>query len=175
MERTGLVRAFESVVGAVLVDPSRLPALRPRRGYRPVPELGEVTQVLDVLLELYEDIDAVIDVSAVLNALGDCPARRRVVPLHRAACEATNAQQLFEESLEKLGGYDRKLSSARLMQQIQALEARIRGGDSDAERELEIRIAELQEINRGPEVGVAEAAAVGTETTNPSPATESGL
>jgi hypothetical protein len=133
------------VVSAVLVDPSRLPALRPRRGYCPLPELQEVTEILDVLFDLYEDIEAVIDAGAVLNALGDSPARRRVVPLFEYASKARNPQDLFEGALGTLEDCDRSHAQDQHLRAISQLEARVAAGDSSATAELESLLGDFSQ------------------------------
>lgn len=94
-----VTRAFEDLVGALLLDASLVPLARAERA---TCEDGELARIFDALLALYADENATIDESSVLAMLGDDPARHRVVPLAERARSAESARQLLEGQLRFL-------------------------------------------------------------------------
>jgi len=91
-----LERAYELLLGALLLDNS-LVSLHGGLVHG-CPE-GELEFLFLTLLELYErdESGAPIDASALLTALGDHPARARVVALQNAAAEAESAEVLARD------------------------------------------------------------------------------
>lgn len=115
----GEVRAFGEAVGAVLLDSSLVPLLRPY--VERCQDVG-LRQILEVVLEMYEDVDAVIDESTVLSALEDHPARDQVVRLAASASRATSPRELLEGSLECLRRSDCQRLERELRSRFEALE-----------------------------------------------------
>ena len=91
-----LERAYELLIGALLLDNS-LVALHGHLVHGC--PAGELEFLFVSLLELYErdESGAPIDASALLTALGDHPARARVVALQNAAAEAESAEILARD------------------------------------------------------------------------------
>jgi DNA primase len=111
-----LVRAFEELVGALILDASLVPLVRPERDACPDAELG---RIFDAVLELYADENAVPDETSVLNLLADDPARTRVVPLAESA-------RLAETPRAQLDGALVRLKRVRLQRRGDELAARLR-------------------------------------------------
>lgn len=115
-----VVRAFEDLIGALLLDASLVPLARAERA---ACEDGELARIFDALLALYADENATIDESSVLAALGDDPARQRIVPLAERARSAESARQLLEGQLRFLETrrveLERSAHVARLREQEQ--------------------------------------------------------
>jgi DNA primase len=109
-----LVRAFETMLGAALLDPSLLPQIRGRREACPA---GALRLIFDALLALWDedDDDSPIDDAAVINALGADPARDRVVGLADAARSAESPQVLVRDQLAWL---DRRMREREIQRSI---------------------------------------------------------
>jgi DNA primase len=88
-------RAYALLLGALLQDNSLVPLYAHLAAGCP----AELAAIFRVLLELYErdESGAPIDASAVMTALGDDPARTRVVALQTAAEEAESAAFLARD------------------------------------------------------------------------------
>ena len=127
-----LARAFEDLVGALLLDASLVPLVRPEAGHCKDEDL---TRILEVVLEMYEDLDAVIDTSSVLTALGDHPARRRVASLAAHAGCAASPKALLDGGLERLRRQREGRREEELRSQVLELETRIHGAAEEAVRE----------------------------------------
>lgn len=143
-------RAFEDIVGALLLDASLVPLVRPVAG---LCQDEDLSRMLEVVLEMYEDLDAVIDPSSVLTALGDHPARRRVAGLAAHAGCAASPKELCEGGLGRLS----RLGSGRREEELRIrfleLERSIEGAADQAARETarseqEKVLAELEELMR---------------------------
>ncbi|MEZ6013675.1 MAG: DNA primase [Planctomycetota bacterium] len=143
-----LIRAYEGLVGAVLIDPSLCPRVREWAQRCPVPELA---RILDAVLFLWddEDLDDVeaIDVHAVMNVLAADPARAFVVLLAEHARNAENPLRLFEGELAFLNSHERAGERRRLQARVRELE-QTPGDDSAARVELDGLIARLVELSR---------------------------
>ena len=137
-----VIRAYEEVVGAALVDPSLCPRIRSQIERCPVPELG---RILAALLVLWDDDDmevddgesdglAQIDEAAVMAVLGADHARDFVLGLAEYARLADDPGRLMEGALEFLSNHDRAVQRSRLVRQFQDLSAPDGGLDSNASR-----------------------------------------
>jgi DNA primase len=91
-----LAKAYGLLVGALLLDNSLVPLYGPLVDGCPE---GELARLFRALLELYErdDSGAPIDASALMTALGDEPARLRVVALQSEAELAESAAILARD------------------------------------------------------------------------------
>src|SRR5262249_6838212 len=91
--------AYELLLGALLLDNSLVPLYRPLVAQCPGGEGGELELFFRTLLELYErdESGAPIDASALLSAIGEHPARARLVELVRLASEAESAELLARD------------------------------------------------------------------------------
>lgn len=136
------LRAYEDLVGALLLDASLLPLARAERDSCPSDELA---RIFDALLALYADEDATIDEGAVLALLGDDPARARVVPLAERARSAESPRQLLEGQLRFLEtrrvSEARRAEASRLVEQEQ-LAARESGDAARAAHDLALESAQ---------------------------------
>jgi len=114
-----LVRAFESMLGAALLDPSLLPQIRARR--EACPE-GVLAAIFDALLHLWDegDEDVPIDDASVINALGGDPARDRVIPLADAARIAESPQVLVKDQVAWLDRCAREHSIRENMRNLKS-------------------------------------------------------
>lgn len=135
-----LVRAFEELVGALLLDASLVPLVRAEREACPDDELG---RIFDAVLALYADENAVPDETGVLNLLGEDPARARVVPLAESA-------RLAETPRVQLDGALVRLKRVRLQRRGDELAARLReaerlaaNADGDVAREADDHARDL--------------------------------
>src|SRR6185436_18207948 len=95
-EAARLERAYALLLGALLLDNSLVPLYSHLSSGCPE---GELAVLFRTLLELYEhdDSGAPIDASALMTALGDAPARTRVVALQTLAEEAESATILARD------------------------------------------------------------------------------
>lgn len=156
-----LERAFAGMAGAILVDPSLVPLVRPHVAGCPD---REVERILEVVLELYEDCDAVIDPQSVMTALGDHTARRRVVPLFEHAGAAESPRILLEGELKFLREREAERRRTDLYRRIAELEESLRTGAPShdvqaAEQELERLLREVSELVRQQSYDSASASA----------------
>jgi DNA primase len=110
-----LVRAFEDIVGAILLDASLVPMARPYRDQCPSPNLA---RVFDTVLELYADENALIDAGSVLNQLGDDEARHCVVPIVERAGAADSPRSLLDGQLRYLRTRALKLKNNGLVREV---------------------------------------------------------
>ncbi len=143
-------RHFEGLVGAVLLDASLVPLVRP---HAISCEDEDLSRILEVVLEMYEDLDAVIDASSVLTALGDHPARNKVASLVDHASCATSPKVLLEGSLNGLhrrheGQREEQLKSRFLELEVSIREATDEVTRKQARTELARVSAELTEVLR---------------------------
>jgi len=134
----GLLRAFSEVLGAVLLDNSLVPLLRPVATHC---EDEDLRRILEIVLELYEDEEAVIDVGTVLTALADHPARSHVAGLAENASRAASPKELLEGGLEYV--------RLHLLRRRKA--------------ELQARALELEELISNPAAGEAAQTARGEQ------------
>lgn len=154
-----LERAFAGMAGAILVDPSLVPLVRPHVAGCPD---REVERILEVVLELYEDCDAVIDPQTVMTTLGDHTARRRVVPLFEHAGAAESPRILLEGELKFLREREAERRRTDLYRRIAELEESLRTGAPShdvqaAEQELERLLREVSELVRPRSIDSASA------------------
>jgi DNA primase len=140
-----VARAFGEIIGAVLLDSSLVPLAKPLAKFCQEPDLK---QILELVLEMYEDEHQAIDVTSVLSGLGDCPARVRVTSLAVHAESASSPKDLMDGAL----GYLNKRRGARqrlnLEGQARTLEQQLsqaRGEDARAiKTELEETLGALR-------------------------------
>lgn len=132
-----LVRAFEDLVGAILLDASLVPMARPFRDQCPTAQLA---RVFDTVLELYADEDAVIEAQSVLNALGDDPARHCVVPILEHAQSAESARSLLDGQVRYLRARSLDLEKRALAREFVVEERRAsdNGGVDAAVRDPQV-------------------------------------
>ncbi len=144
-----VVRAYEGVVGAALVDPSLCPRIREWAARCPVPELARILAGLLALWDddTLEDVET-IDVNAVMNALGPDPARRFVVGLAEHARTADDPSRLLEGEIRFLEGWERASERRLVQERARALGLRAAQGDAAAQRELDQALARLTELTR---------------------------
>ncbi|MCA8980329.1 MAG: DNA primase [Planctomycetes bacterium] len=133
-----LEKSFAGLAGAILMDDSLVPLVRPHVEDCPDQELK---RILEVVLELYEDSEALIDPNTVMTALGAHPARRRVVPLFEHAGTAESPRILLEGELRFLRERKAERRKNFLLERIAELEGLIRTGT-----ETELVEAAEQEI-----------------------------
>lgn len=138
-------RAFEGLAGAVILDSSLLPLVRPF--VAPCPD-AELKFVLECILELYEDEDASIDANAVLAQLGDHPARARVALLIEYASAADSPKVLLDGELSYLRRRQLEFEKRRIQRQISELELAVSEGRDDARESLSELLERLSEIHR---------------------------
>jgi DNA primase len=112
-----VIRAYEGVVGATLVDPTLCPRVRDWAARCPVPELA---RILVALLALWDDdsLDEAqpIDTNAVMNALGADPARQFVIGLAEHARNSDGPAVLLEGEIRFLERSQRESELRRLKQ-----------------------------------------------------------
>ncbi len=137
-------RAWECVLGAVLLDASLLPLARPHLSS--CPDEG-VLAVFERVLELYADVEATIDETSVLAALADHPARERVVPAAHLARTAESPRTLLEGSLRWLQDRDVDAQKASLAASIADLERRVAMGESEAGPALSDALTRLSRLH----------------------------
>ena len=154
-----VLSAYKAAVGAVLEDPGLVPRVRPWVERCPSPGLRAV---LDAVVELFEDDDAVLDPSSVMSALGDHPVRDHVLDLVEFARSADcPPHQLLEQSLAFLERRERALEVRRLQARVAELSALgtglagagggapDEGSTDETQRELESLLARLTRLARG--------------------------
>ncbi len=139
-----LRRIFADLIGGLLLDSSLVPKVQPHRESCADPRLRSV---LDAILELYEDLDAVIDASSVMTQLGEDEARGLVPRLADHAAAAAGPQELVDGALERLA---RRVDERRVLElrgRISELEQSLNGATdevaADIHRELEALLLEL--------------------------------
>ena len=136
-----LEKSYSGIAGAVLLDDSLVPLIRPLVGACPD---AEVKRILEVVLELYEDCEAVIDPTSVITALGAHPARRRVVPLFEHADTAESPRILLEGELRFLREREAERRRTYLHTRMTELEGLIRvGADREVVTQAERELGEL--------------------------------
>jgi DNA primase len=147
----GLDRAFADAIGAVLLDNSLVPLLKPYAGHC---EDEDLRRVLEIILEMYEEVDTAIDVVAVLTALEDHPARTRVAGLAEHANLAGSPKELLEGGVEYMRRRGSRKREAELRARAMQLESRMSSSEAtpvaiqDARGELEDVLAELTTLLR---------------------------
>jgi thioredoxin-like negative regulator of GroEL len=132
------------------VDSSLVPLVRPEVELCQDEDLG---RILEVVLEMYEDLDAVIDTSSVLTALGEHPARKRVASLAEHASHAASPKELLEGGLENLRRRRARRREEELRRRFLELETSIEEAVDGTAREharsdQERVLAELEELLR---------------------------
>ncbi|MFT7667866.1 MAG: DNA primase [Planctomycetota bacterium] len=145
-----LRKLFAEMVGAVLLDASLVPLVRPHSN---VCKDEDLSRILEVVLEMYEDLDAVINTSSVLTALGDHPARKKVASLAEYASSAASPKELLEGSLNSLrrrndGRREAQLKAEFLALEQQIFEAADEVAQTAAQAEQERVLLELNEVLR---------------------------
>jgi hypothetical protein len=136
------VRAYRGLIGAVLVDSSLWPLVRPVVEACPDADLAAVLAAIGTL---YGDEEATIDAGSVVIALGDHPARRLVPRLFDYARQAEDPKSLLDGEL-------RFLQRQALEREKRALLARIKEGDGDVEPLL----SRLDRVSKGQPTALAD-------------------
>lgn len=119
-----VIRAFEDLLSAVLVDLALVPRLRLLQPKCTDPELSRILTALFEVYDTDDDIESDRLAGAVLDALGADPSRDRVVPLLARAQTADRPGALFEGGLACLNKLDRELELAKLQREVREIEAR---------------------------------------------------
>jgi len=140
-----VARAFGGIVAAVLADASLVPLVRPLAADCPEQDLHAILQAV---LELYEDEEALIDASSVIVQLGEHPARNRVASLVEHARGAEDIKSLFDGSLHFLRERALATEKQELLRRIEDSESASREGDEAATKELEGLLSRLKEIHQ---------------------------
>jgi DNA primase catalytic core len=143
------LKLFNELIGAVLLDSSLVPLVRQHADLCADEDL---VRILEVILVMYDDYDAVIDANSVLTALGDHPARKKVTSLVEHASRAASPKDLMEGTLENLrrrreGRREEELKSRFLELELNIAEA-APGAAAAAEQEQIAVLAELKEVMR---------------------------
>lgn len=144
-----VVRAYEGLVGAALVDPSLCPSVREWALRCPVPELGRILAALLALWddEDLDDVDA-IQLGAVMDRLGDDPARGFVVGLAEHARAADDPRRLLAGEVAFLTDHARAAERRRVQERLRALEPASRAGDVAAREESDRLLQALVALSR---------------------------
>lgn len=147
-EERRTVRAYALLIGALLLDNSLVPLYAHLAEGCPA---GDLALYFRTLLELYErdDSGAAIDASALMTALGDHPARARVVRLESLAQAAESAAVLARDQA-------RWLERARAEPELEALKGAL--GTSAGEEAS--ALARLHQQLRAERVPTAKSASV---------------
>lgn len=141
-----VVGAYKAATGAVLADPLLIPRVRPWVASCPSDGLRVILQAV---LELFEDEDADLTVSAIMTALGDHPVRAHVPGLEDFARAADYPPlQLLERSLTFLASHAHEAEKRRLSERIGELQRAVETGESGATEELDATLERLVELNR---------------------------
>ncbi len=142
-----LLKLFNELIGAVLLDASLVPLVRQHADLCADEDL---VRILEVILDMYEDLDAVIDASSVLTALGDHPARKKVTSLVEHASRAASPKDLLEGSLEnlrrRLEGRREEELKKRFLELEQCIADAAPGAAEAARQEQESVLAELKAV-----------------------------
>ncbi|MDP6539556.1 MAG: DNA primase [Planctomycetota bacterium] len=137
-----VIEAWRGLVGALLLDESLVPALRPHAPHCPDPLLGKV---LETVLDMVEDEEVLVDPGAVISALGEHPARALVVGLAESARQKESARALLEGELAFLARLECSRREDELRDLIAELERNEHAADETGLEEVGSRIAALQE------------------------------
>jgi len=142
-----MVRIFEGLVGAVLVDSSLVPLVREHVGGGSAGDCADphLARILRCVLEMYEDLDAEIDEQSVLVRLADDPARERVVGCVARARTAESAKHLVDGELARLRALRGDSTQVRLEQLSRELDRAEREGDEPRASSLRGELAQLLE------------------------------
>ncbi len=124
-------RAYGELVGAVLLDSSLVPLARPWVEYC---EEVHLRRLLELVLEMYEDVEAEITAGTLLTALGEDPARDRVVPLVANAANAASPKALLEGALDYLNTRRVERRIRDLRRRAAELENNLKGAPDEAAR-----------------------------------------
>ncbi len=144
-------RAFEEIIGAVLLDNSLVPKVKPLAELCQDPDLG---RILELVLEMYETDDTIIDAGAVLTGLGDHTARACVARLVTTAETAASPQELLDGALAFLNKRRLQRRQRELERQALVLERELLDADATGEAtravkdELNKVLAELNSLLR---------------------------
>jgi DNA primase len=135
-----LNRIFADLIGALLLDASLTPRVEPHLEACEDPRLR---RVLEAILELYQDLDAVIDPSSVMNQLGEDEARSLIPRLADRAAAAACPQELVDGALERLQRRSDERRAAELSDEIRELEQGLERAAPDERASLEERLHAL--------------------------------
>ena len=140
-------KLFNELIGAVLLDASLVPLVRQHADLCADEDL---VRILEIIFDMYEDLDAVIDASSVLTALGDHPARKKVTGLVEHASRAVSPKDLLEGSLEnlrrRLEGRREEELKKRFLELEQSIANAAPGAAEAAQREQATVLAELKAV-----------------------------
>lgn len=140
-----IVRAYGEILGSILLDSSLVPLARPWVEYC---EEVHLRRLLELVLEMYEDVEAEITSGTLLTALGEDPARDRVVPLVDSAANAASPKALLDGALDYLNTRRVERRIRDLKRRVAELEQNLSGAPEEtdgraAEDDLRKVLAEL--------------------------------
>lgn len=158
-----LVRAFEGLVGALLCDASLVPLARPYRERCPDTELA---RIFDVVLELFADEDAHVDLTAVIDALAGDPLRDRVAVLYQREQTAESPRASLQGNIRYIQSRSEKLARLRVQGELAARERTLReadGGDAAVHDPIALELS-----RRARPSGELSSSVAGPNRSNPS-------
>lgn len=131
-------RAFAEMLGAVLLDSSLVPLVRP---YVELCQDQGLAHCLGLVLEMYEDVEAEIGPGSLLTALADHPARSVVGEVVARAETASSPLALLEGAQSYLNRRRLERQRRELQQRASELEQRLFGVQGEERRLLEEELA----------------------------------
>ncbi|MFT5051485.1 MAG: DNA primase [Chlamydiales bacterium] len=140
-----LESAWRGLVGALMLDASLVPLVKPWRSSCPYEEM---TVILDTVMALYEQEDAVIDAQNVMDALAEHPARQHVALMARYASEAEAPESLLSGEISYLERRQSEREKRSILNRINELERASENGDEQAKRSLEDNLNRLQQLSQ---------------------------
>jgi len=140
-----LESAWRGLVGATMLDASLVPLVKPWRSRCP---FEEMTVILDTVMALYEQDDAVIDAQSVMDALAEHPAREHVALMAKYASEAEAPESLLSGEISYLERRQSEREKRTILNRINELERDSQNGDEQAKRSLADNLSRLQQLSR---------------------------
>ena len=147
-QRTTLVRILADLLGAVLVDFDVFPGVRAALDQH-LPADGRA--IFEAMCSLWDE-DKDPTPNAVLDQLGDDPARAKVMGLVNRALTAESPRSLVDQALQALDKILRDAFLKHLKGEIKELERRSQAGDDTADAALLDAVRLLSAIKAGGEL-----------------------
>ncbi|MBL6721219.1 MAG: DNA primase [Planctomycetes bacterium] len=147
-DRAAMTNILADLLGAVLVDFEVFPGVRAALD-RHLPASGRA--IFEAMCSLWDE-DKDPTPSAVLNQLGDDPARKKVMGLVSRAMTAESPRSLVDQALKALDKILRKECLKHLKLEIQELERRAAAGDETAEAGLVDALRLMAQVQAGGEL-----------------------
>ena len=143
-----VLEAYRAIVGALLVDNGLVPRVRAAqqvlvgKSWLEVCPCPDLSAILATLSELFDDEEADMDPSSVMNALGAHPSREKVLMLHdHAKASDFPSQELLSTNLDLLRHKATQKKVKLITERLDELET---GSPEDAEA----RAAEKKRLQR---------------------------